>query len=50
MYYRIRMAKKENLKVNYSKIARQYNCEASTVKRYYEGTERKVKKKKELNR
>lgn len=30
------MAKKENLKVNYSKIARQYGCDRKTVKRYYE--------------
>lgn len=28
------MAKKENLKINCSKIARQYNCDARTVKRY----------------
>lgn len=30
------MANKENLKVNYSAIAKQFNCDARTVKRYYE--------------
>ncbi len=33
------MAKKENLKVNYSAIARQFNCDTRTVKRYYEEME-----------
>ena len=29
------MEKKENGKINYSKIAKQYNCDPRTVKRYY---------------
>lgn len=29
------MEKKENRKINYSKIARQYNCDPRTVKRYF---------------
>ena len=33
------MAKKENLKINYSEIAKQYNCDPRTVKRYFEERE-----------
>lgn len=35
----IYMSKKENIKVNYSKIAKQYNCDYRTVKAYYERDE-----------
>lgn len=36
LYEVIYMAKKQNLKINYSKIARQFDCDPRTVKRYYE--------------
>ena len=35
----IYMSKKENIKINYSKIAKQYNCDYRTVKAYYERDE-----------
>lgn len=36
IYEEVYMAKQEGLKVNYSEIARKYNCDPRTVKRYYE--------------
>lgn len=36
IYERINIMKKESIKVNYSKLAKQYNCDYRTIKRYFE--------------
>lgn len=35
IYERINIMKKEGIKVNYAKLARQYNCDYRTIKRYF---------------
>lgn len=50
IYERIKLMKKDNIKINYSKLARQYQCDYRTVKRYFElddnKTVTKIKKSK----
>lgn len=45
IYERIKIMKKDNIKVNYAKLARQYNCDYRTIKRYFEtdGVDIKIK-------
>ena len=47
IYEAIFMAKRNNIKVNYSKIARTYGCDPRTVKSYYERDETIPLKRKE---
>ena len=37
IYERIRIMKKDNIKPNFSEMARIYNCDYRTIKKYYEG-------------
>lgn len=36
IYERIKLMKKDNIKVNYAQLARQFNCDYRTLKRYFE--------------
>jgi DNA invertase Pin-like site-specific DNA recombinase len=44
----VKKMKKEGIRPNYSLIARQYNCDYRTVKRYYEDDKKEEKGKKML--
>ena len=37
IYERIQIIKKHNIKPNFSEMARIYNCDYRTIKKYYEG-------------
>ena len=46
IYERIKLMKKENIKVNYAKLARQFGCDYRTIKRYFEVDDGNVTPKK----
>lgn len=51
IYERTKVMKNTNEKVNYSQIARTYNADPRTVKKYYEGDEKcKERKKREIKK
>jgi len=45
IYERIKLMKQDNIKPNYAKLARVYDCDYRTIKRYYEGDESIGKKR-----
>lgn len=46
IYERMKLMKQEGIKPNYAEIARKYDCDYRTVKKYYEGDPDTVKKRK----
>ena len=52
IYDAILMSKKHNTKINYASIARQYDCDYRTVKKYFElkPTESKERKKRKIKK
>lgn len=45
IYERIKLMKKDKIKINYAKVARQFNCDYRTVKRYFENDDNKAPSK-----